>query len=185
VCCLKLAPITNCDKNTSGRGSSTRISLSNCRRIENTVNTHSIQYHIIIRSRSSNILGSCISYTKDVWSQNHTSGDKSELAEVISLNVQNILFALEENASIGALSLRIPVRSPTLLGLDFPLTTLISIIGKRKQHFTCTPATTRAKLDRLHSGWIIHGDQKITTRHAMALNKTNELISLLVPITYY
>jgi hypothetical protein len=71
---------------------------------------------------------------------------------VISLNVQNILFALEENASIGALSLRIPVWSPTLLGLDFPLTTLISIIGKRKQHFTCTPATTRAKLDRLHSG---------------------------------
>jgi hypothetical protein len=35
-------------------------------------------------------------------------------------------------SSISALSLRIPVWSPTLLGLDFPLTTLIGIIGKRK-----------------------------------------------------
>jgi hypothetical protein len=40
--------------------------------------------------------------------------------------------------SIGILSLRIPVRSPTLVGLDFPLTTLIGIAGKRKQFLTYT-----------------------------------------------
>jgi hypothetical protein len=50
-------------------------------------------------------------------------------------------------SSIGALSLRIPVRSPTLLGLDFSLTTLISITEKRKQFLTCTQKTTRAKLE--------------------------------------
>jgi hypothetical protein len=49
--------------------------------------------------------------------------------------------------SIGALSLRILVRSPTLLGLDFPLTTLIGIARKRKQFLTCTQKTIRAKLE--------------------------------------
>jgi hypothetical protein len=53
--------------------------------------------------------------------------------------------------SIGALSLRVPVRSPTLNGLDFPLTTLIGIVGKRKQFLTYTQKTTRAKLERLLS----------------------------------
>jgi hypothetical protein len=41
-------------------------------------------------------------------------------------------------SSIGALSLRIPVRNPTLIGLDFPLATLVGIAGKRKQFLTCT-----------------------------------------------
>jgi hypothetical protein len=49
--------------------------------------------------------------------------------------------------SIGALSLRIPVRSPTLIGLDIPPTTLIGILGKRKQFLTYTQKTTRAKLE--------------------------------------
>jgi hypothetical protein len=49
--------------------------------------------------------------------------------------------------SIGALSLKIPVRSPTLLGLDFPLTTLVGIAEKKKQFLTCTQNTTRAKLE--------------------------------------
>jgi hypothetical protein len=49
--------------------------------------------------------------------------------------------------SNDALSLRIPVRSPTLIGLDFPLKTLVSIVGKRKQFLTCTQETTRAKLE--------------------------------------
>jgi hypothetical protein len=53
--------------------------------------------------------------------------------------------------SIGALSLRIPVWSPTLLALDFSLTTLIGIAGKRKQFLTCTQKTTRRKLERLRS----------------------------------
>jgi hypothetical protein len=50
-------------------------------------------------------------------------------------------------SSIGTLSLRILVQSPTLIGLDFPLTTLISIIGKREQFLTCTQKTARAKLE--------------------------------------
>jgi hypothetical protein len=49
--------------------------------------------------------------------------------------------------SIGTLSLRIPVRSPSLIGLDFPLTTLVDITGKRKQFLTYTQKTTRAKVE--------------------------------------
>jgi hypothetical protein len=68
--------------------------------------------------------------------------------------------------SIGILSLGIPVRSPTLGGLDFPLVTLVGIAGKRMQLLTCTPKIARAKLERLHSPRLIQGDQKITSRHA-------------------
>jgi hypothetical protein len=49
--------------------------------------------------------------------------------------------------SIGALSLRIPIRSPTLIGLHFPLTTLVGIARKRKQFLTYRQKTTRAKLE--------------------------------------
>jgi hypothetical protein len=49
--------------------------------------------------------------------------------------------------SIGTLSLRIPAQSPSLISLDFPLTTLVDITGKRKQFLTCTQKTTRAKLE--------------------------------------
>jgi hypothetical protein len=49
--------------------------------------------------------------------------------------------------SIGILNLRIPVRSPTLVGLDFSLTTLVGITGKRKQFLTCTQKIARAKLE--------------------------------------
>jgi hypothetical protein len=68
--------------------------------------------------------------------------------------------------SISILSLGIPVRSPTLVGLDFPLTTLIGITGKRKQFLTCTQKIARAKLERLRSARLIQGDQEITSRHA-------------------
>jgi hypothetical protein len=69
-------------------------------------------------------------------------------------------------SSIDILSLRILVWSPTLIGLDFPLTTLVGIAGKRKQFLTCTQKTARAKLERLRSARLIQGDQKITSRHA-------------------
>jgi hypothetical protein len=68
--------------------------------------------------------------------------------------------------SIGALNLRIQVQSPTLIGVDFPLTTLVSIAGKRKQFLTYTQKTAREKLERLRSARLIQGDQKITSRHA-------------------
>jgi hypothetical protein len=51
--------------------------------------------------------------------------------------------------SISALSLWIPVWSPTLIGLDLLLTTLIDIIGERNKILTCTQETTRVKLERL------------------------------------
>jgi hypothetical protein len=69
-------------------------------------------------------------------------------------------------SSIGVLSLRIPVRSPTLIGLDFPLTTLVGIASKRKDFLTCTQKIARAKLERLHSARLIQGDQEIISRHA-------------------
>jgi hypothetical protein len=50
-------------------------------------------------------------------------------------------------SSIGTLSLRIPLRSPTLIGLDFPLTTLVGITDKRKQFLTCTQKIERAKFE--------------------------------------
>jgi hypothetical protein len=82
---------------------------------------------------------------------------------------------------ISNLSLRVPVRHPTLIALDLPLTPLTGISGKRKKILTYTQETTRAKLERLRSVRLIHHDQTITTRHAMALNKAKELISLLAP----
>jgi hypothetical protein len=60
--------------------------------------------------------------------------------------------------SIGALSLRIPVWSATLLSLDFPLTSLVGITGKKKQFLTCTWKATRAKLEWLRSTRLIQDD---------------------------
>jgi hypothetical protein len=47
---------------------------------------------------------------------------------------------------IIALSLRIPVMSPTPTYLNLPKETLVGIVGKRKKLLTCTQETTRAKL---------------------------------------
>jgi hypothetical protein len=65
-------------------------------------------------------------------------------------------------ASIGAPSLRILIRSPTLNGLDLPVTTLIGIAGKRKRILTCTQEAIRAKLERLRSARLIRRDSKAT-----------------------
>jgi hypothetical protein len=62
--------------------------------------------------------------------------------------------------SIGILSLRIPVWSPTLIGLNFPLRTLVDIAGRRKQFLTCIQKIARGKLERLHSARLIQGGQK-------------------------
>jgi hypothetical protein len=48
-------------------------------------------------------------------------------------------------SSIGVLSLRILVQSLTLIGLDFPLTILIGIAGKRKRLLTCTQKVNKSK----------------------------------------
>jgi hypothetical protein len=86
-------------------------------------------------------------------------------------------------SSISTLSLRILVRCPTLIRLDLPLTTLVSITKKRKKLLTYTQETSGAKLKRLCSTRLIYGDQEINSRHAKGKDKG--LISLLAPIKYY
>jgi hypothetical protein len=49
--------------------------------------------------------------------------------------------------SINALSLRIPVRCPTLFGLNLPLISLVGVIDKRKKLLTYTQEITEAKLE--------------------------------------
>jgi hypothetical protein len=157
---------TNCDRTTSGRGSSTRISLSNSWRSENIINTH--KYNINIRwslSISYYNLGLHVKFTKG-WSLIDTSKDTTEFTKQVSLTFKTFSSLQKRMLSIDALSLRILVQSPTLIGLDFLLATLIAITKKRKQFLTCTQETTRAKLEWLHSARLIHGDQKISTRHA-------------------
>jgi hypothetical protein len=58
--------------------------------------------------------------------------------------------------------------------LDLPLIALIDITRKRKQILTCTQETTRAKLERLHSARLIHGDQQITTRRGRGKSKVGD-----------
>jgi hypothetical protein len=84
-------------QNHLGNGFVTRINFSDSRRSENAINTHKYNTIYWSSNRSCYNLGLCISYIEEVWSQNYTSRDKSELAEAISLNGQNILFAIKEN----------------------------------------------------------------------------------------
>jgi hypothetical protein len=138
-----------------------------------------VKYRIINSSRGYYNLGSRFKFTKG-WSPKDTSKDNTEFVKAVSLTFRTFSLPWKRMPSIDALCLRIPVRSPTLIGLDFPLTTLIGIAGKRKHILTCTEEATRAKLEWLGSARLIHGDQQITTGHAKALIKTNELIGLLV-----
>jgi hypothetical protein len=85
-------------QNHLGKGFIARINLSDSRRRKNTINTHKHNSMYWSSSWSYYILGSCISYIEEVWSQNYAPGDKSEFANAISLNGKNILFALKENA---------------------------------------------------------------------------------------
>jgi hypothetical protein len=100
--------------------------------------------------------------------------DKSEFAEAISLNGQNILFALKENVIHRHSMPEDSSMESNPHGLDFPLTTHVDITGKRKQILTCTQKIARVKLERLHSARLIQGDQKITSRHAEVLTRLKD-----------
>jgi hypothetical protein len=130
-----------------GGVSSTRISLSDSQRSENTINTQSIQFHILSLSKSYYNLCSGFMYTKDCLKPKDASKDSSELPNVVSLIVRNIFLSSKRMPSISALSLRIPVRCPTLIGLDLPLATFVGIVEKQKKLLTSTQEITRAKLE--------------------------------------
>jgi hypothetical protein len=85
-------------QNRLGKGSIARINLSDSRWSENTINTHKYNTIYWSSSRSYYNLDSHISYIEEVWHQNYAPKDQSKFAEAISLNGQNILFALKENA---------------------------------------------------------------------------------------
>jgi hypothetical protein len=76
--------------------------------------------------------------------------------------------------SIDTLSLRVLVRSPTFLDFDLSLRIFVGVTNKRKQFLTYTQKIARAKLERLRSARLIHGDQKITSRHAETLTRLKD-----------
>jgi hypothetical protein len=76
--------------------------------------------------------------------------------------------------SISVLSLRIPVRSSTLISLDFPLIALIGIASNTKHFLTSTQKIARAKLEQLRSARLIEDDQKIISRHAEVLTRLKD-----------
>jgi hypothetical protein len=93
---------------------------------------------------------------------------------VISLIDQNILFALKENVIPRSSKPEDPSTESNFHRFGLP--TDNPHRHRRKEETVPhlhTRKTTRAKLERLHSARLIQGDQKITTRHAKALNKTN------------
>jgi hypothetical protein len=66
---------------------------------------------------------------QEIWRPKLGFKDKSKFVEVISLNGQNILLALKENVVHRRSKPEGPSTDPTLIGLDFPLTTLVGIAG--------------------------------------------------------
>jgi hypothetical protein len=94
--------------------------------------------------------------------------------EAISLNDQNILFALKATAIHQRSKLEDPSTESNYH--RFRLPTDNPHRHHRKEEAVPhlhTGKTTRAELERLLTSRIIRGDQKITARHAKALNKTN------------
>jgi hypothetical protein len=69
--------------------------------------------------------------------------------------------------SIGALSLRIPVQSLTLIGFNFPLITLVSIAGKRKQFLTYTEKQKEQRL----SDYAQQNISKVTKRSPLDMQR--------------
>jgi hypothetical protein len=148
--------------------------LSDSQRSENTINTH--KYNIIYcsSSRSYYNLGSCISYIERGLKPKLRLEDKSEFEEAISLNNQDILFALKENAIHRCSKPEDPCMESN--PHRFRLFTDNPHQHRRKNEAVPhlhTGKTTGAKLERLRSARLIQGDQKITTRHAQTLNNTN------------
>jgi hypothetical protein len=93
---------------------------------------------------------------------------------VISLLVQNILFALKENAIHQHFKPEDPSTESNRHLFGLPTDNPYRLHRKEEAvpHLH-KGKTTKAKLERLRLARLIQGDQKITTRHTKALNKTN------------
>jgi hypothetical protein len=92
---------------------------------------------------------------------------------MISLNDQNILFALKENA----IHRRSKPEDPSTESNPYQFVLPTDNPHRHHQKEEAVPhlhtrKTTRAKLEQLRSTRLIQGDQKIATRHAKALIKT-------------
>jgi hypothetical protein len=98
---------------------------------------------------------------------------------VISLDDQNILFALKDNAIHRCSKPKDPSTesNPHQFGLPADNPHRHHRKEEAVPHLH-TEKTTRAKFRQLRSIRFIQGDQKITARHAKGLNKT-KLISLV------
>jgi hypothetical protein len=70
--------------------------------------------------------------------------------------------------SISTLSQRIPVQRPTLIGLDFPLTTLDDSAGKRKQFLTCTQGKVQ---EQSLSDYAQQDLSKVTKKSALDMQR--------------
>jgi hypothetical protein len=97
------------------------------------MNTHkyTISY-VICLSRCYYKLGSRFKYKRGLKPK-CTSEDDLEFAKVISPNVQNILFALEENTILQCSKPEDPSNVPNPHGMDVPLATLIGIRWKDEE----------------------------------------------------
>jgi hypothetical protein len=94
---------------------------------------------------------------------------------VIFFNNQNILFAVKENAIHQCSKPEDPSTHSNHHWFGLPTDNPHRHHRKEEAvpHLH-TGKTTRAKLERLRSVRLIQGDQKITSTHAKALNKTNK-----------
>jgi hypothetical protein len=163
---IKPHQVHDCDRTTSGRGSSpgsTWAILGEAR----TQSTHitTISY-IEVQVKVITAFVHVLIIQRRIEAKITLQRINQSLRKWFLSTVRTSSLPKKRMSSIGILSLRISVRSPTRIGLDVPLTTLVGIAGKRKQFLTCTQKTSRAKLERLCSGRLIQGDQKITSRHA-------------------
>jgi hypothetical protein len=114
-----------------------------------------------------------------VWSQNYALGDKSEFAEAISLNGQNILFALKENAIHRHSKPEDPsmesIPHRFVLPTDNPR-------GHRRQEEAVPHMPTENSVSKAWANYAQQDLSKVTKRSPLdkqGLNKIKGLLSLL------
>jgi hypothetical protein len=163
-------------QNHLGEGFITKINLSDSRWNENTINTH--KYNTIYWSscKSYYNFSSRINYTEEVWSQNHASKDKLEFAEAISLNGQNILFALKENVILRHSKPEDPSTESNPHRFRLPTD---NPRWHRRQEETVPHLHTKDSKSKAWATMLSKTDQKDHLSTCRGFNKIKGLISLL------